>query len=201
MTCIVGYLEESVCEGKTSISVWMGADSAGVGGWDHVSRKDKKVFFNGEFLIGFTTSFRMGQLLQYKFIPPEIPEGMDLFEYMVSLFVEEWRVVSRNAGFTERVNEKESSGQFLVAARGRLFCIYSDFQVEESNANHNTAGCGYAYAAGAIEAFNETGKIMDGEEVVLKALEIAERCSAGVRGPFNVERLDYEPEENSCESA
>ena len=32
----------------------------------------KKVFHNGEFIMGFTDSFRMGQLLQYKLqIPPQ----------------------------------------------------------------------------------------------------------------------------------
>ena len=33
--------------------------------------KDEKVFQNGDFLISFTSSFRMGQLLRYAFEPPE----------------------------------------------------------------------------------------------------------------------------------
>lgn len=51
MTCIVG-LEHN---GR----VYIGADSAGVSGWDLTVRADKKVFRNGSFLFGFTDSFRM----------------------------------------------------------------------------------------------------------------------------------------------
>ena len=57
MTCIVGLVHEGV--------VYIGGDSAGVGGMSLTVRADEKVFQNGEFLMGFTTSFRMGQLLRY----------------------------------------------------------------------------------------------------------------------------------------
>ena len=52
MTCIVGLID-----GRR---VWMGGDSAGVSGLDITVRADAKVFRNGDFLIGFTSSFRMG---------------------------------------------------------------------------------------------------------------------------------------------
>ena len=57
MTCIVGLID-----GRR---VWMGGDSAGVSGLDITVRADAKVFRNGDFLIGFTSSFRMGQLLAF----------------------------------------------------------------------------------------------------------------------------------------
>ena len=57
MTCIVG-LEH---DGK----VYMGGDSAAVGGMDVYPSRIPKVFQAGRYLIGYTTSFRMGQLLQY----------------------------------------------------------------------------------------------------------------------------------------
>lgn len=74
MTCIVGLVH-----GDT---VYMGADSAGVSGLDLRLRKDSKVFLRGEFVMGFTTSFRMGQLLQHKFVPPQILDGVDPYDYM-----------------------------------------------------------------------------------------------------------------------
>lgn len=43
----------------------MGCDSAGVGGWHLQLRADPKVFHVGHFLIGYTDSFRMGQLLRF----------------------------------------------------------------------------------------------------------------------------------------
>lgn len=78
MTCIVGVTHKG--------RVYMGGDSAGVSGLDLTVRKDQKVFRNGEFAIGFTSSFRMGQILQYVFFPPEIVAGESLSAFMVSRF-------------------------------------------------------------------------------------------------------------------
>ena len=56
MTCIVGYLDKE--------TVYLGGDSAGTdGNYSQHIRKDKKVFQNGPFIFGFTSSFRMGQIL------------------------------------------------------------------------------------------------------------------------------------------
>ena len=63
MTCIVGLVHAD--------GVTIGADSAGCdGAWGIVTRADTKLFHNGPFLFGFTSSFRMGQLLRYAFKPP-----------------------------------------------------------------------------------------------------------------------------------
>ena len=51
MTCIVGLVENGV--------VYIGGDSSGVGGWNLMLRKDRKVFRVGEALLGFTSSFRL----------------------------------------------------------------------------------------------------------------------------------------------
>lgn len=63
MTCIVGLVDKG--------SIYMGGDSAGVAGLSVTTRADEKVFLNGPFIMGFTTSFRMGQILRYKFVPPD----------------------------------------------------------------------------------------------------------------------------------
>ena len=70
MTAIVAIRQDN--------TVYMGGDSAGVAGLKITIRKDPKVFINGNFLMGFTTSFRMGQLLQYSFKPPEHPKNMTI---------------------------------------------------------------------------------------------------------------------------
>lgn len=57
MTCIVG-----ITDGRT---VTVGGDSAGSDGWHVAVLSDSKVFQVGPYLMGFTTSYRMGQLLRY----------------------------------------------------------------------------------------------------------------------------------------
>ena len=141
MTCIVGLAHE----GKVTI----GADSAGVGGLDIANRKDVKVFTNGDFVIGCTTSFRMIQLLQYKLTAPKRHPGTDVMRFMVTDFVEEVRKLFRDGGFTTKEKEAESGGHFLVGHAGRLFCVQSDFQVAERADGFDACGCGESYAMGA----------------------------------------------------
>jgi len=57
MTCIVGLID------KESKKIYMGGDSAGVANYSLSVRKDPKVFKRYGFIFGFTSSFRMGQLL------------------------------------------------------------------------------------------------------------------------------------------
>src|SRR4051812_3616610 len=121
MTCIVGL----VASGKVHI----GADSAGVSGWSLSIRRDRKVFKNGPFLIGFTTSFRMGQLLQYSFQPPVRHPDREVMKFMAVDFVDAVRICLKNGGFAIRENEAEKAGQFLVGYEGRLFSIQYDYQV------------------------------------------------------------------------
>jgi hypothetical protein len=175
MTCIVGVCHEG--------RVLIGADSAGIAGYDRTIRADRKVFKNGEFVMGFTSSFRMGQLLAVKLAPPHYHPDVDVWRYMVGDFVEAARACLRTGGFSEINNAVERGGIFLCGFRGRLFKIESDFQVGESVDGFDAAGCGESYALGSLA---ET----DGwalHDRVLHALSAAERFSAGVKGPFHIE--------------
>jgi len=173
MTCIVGVTHKG--------RVYMGGDSAGVSGLDLTVRKDQKVFPNGEFAIGFTSSFRMGQILQYVFIPPEIVAGESLSAFIVSRFIPAVRDTFKREGFTYVESSREHGGCFLVGVRGRLFQIDSDFQVGESIDAFAAIGCGPAYAYGSLHS--TTGA--PGKRI-MSALEAAAHFSAGVVGPFNM---------------
>ena len=160
----------------------MGGDSAGVAGLDVTIRRDPKVFLNGKFLIGYTSSFRMGQILRFKFEPPPIPRKQDLlFQYMCTTFVDRARKALKKGGFSEVSSNVESGGTFLVGIQGHLFSVQSDFQVEESAEDFNSVGCGDSYALGAL-AVQPPGH--DPEKRVRQALQVAEKFSGGVRGPF-----------------
>lgn len=173
MTCIVGLVEG----GK----VYMGGDSSGVSSWTLTIRADEKVFCNGEFLIGFTTSFRMGQLLRYAFTPPPI-EG-DLFAYMVTQFVTAVRACLKEGGYAKKENEQEEGGTFLVGVRGRLFAVCGDYQVVASADNYAAIGSGEDIALGALCA---TYGDLPPRLCIERALSAAERHNIGVRGPFTV---------------
>ena len=177
MTCIVGLVDGT--------DVWMGGDSAGVAGLDISLRADPKVFRNGDLLIGFTSSFRMGQLLRFRLVPPPRRAGQDLFHYMVCDFVEAVRICLRDGGFAHRSNDVETGGFFLVAGEGRLFSVQDDYQVSEFNRGYHAIGCGASYALGSLFGSRD----MPAEHRIRRALETAEHFSGGVRAPFLIRRI------------
>jgi len=174
MTCIVGVIHNR--------RVYMGGDSAGVSGYSVTSRKDPKVFRRGELVIGYTSSFRMGQVLRFSPSVPDKPEGADLYEWLCTKFVDGCRKAMKEAGYTETENGRESGGTFLVGVRGRLFTVQSDFQVGETRDGFSACGCGTDLALGAMAVTR--GK--KPEDRIRAALAVAERFSAGVRSPFLV---------------
>lgn len=188
MTCIVGTVDDDG-------TVWMGGDSAGVAGLSLTVRKDPKVFRAGPFLVGFTSSFRMGQLLQFGLPIERWSEDRakcEPYEFMVTGFIPVVRRILGDGGFRKKSNDAEEGGTFLVGYRGRLFRIDSDFQVGESAENYDACGCGEDVARGAIAATLLTQSDFPHGDAVRNALMISEQHSAGVRGPFTI--LSLPPE-------
>lgn len=173
MTCIAGVSHD----GK----VWIGADSAGVSGWSLRVRADEKVFRNGPFIMGFTTSFRMGQLLRYSLNPPEQTEKDD-HAYLCTAFVDAVRECLKSGGVATREKEAEAGGDFLLGYRGSLYHVAEDYQVARAAGGIDAVGCGRDVAIGALAA---TPKATPRKRV-LGALRAAEEFNAGVRGPFKV---------------
>lgn len=177
MTCIVGLVHD----GK----VYLGGDSLGcdLSTYSGVIRTDKKVFRHGKFLMGFTSSYRMGQLLQYKFASSrDIEHTEDVMSYMVNVFVEDVRTCLKDGGYAQSRENQESAGTFLVGFEGRLFKVDSDYQVGESLDRYDACGCGFGYAVGNM--FSSLH--LPPEARILQALAAAEHCSVGVKGPFTI---------------
>lgn len=172
MTAIAGLVHDG--------TVHIGGDSAGVGGWRMTVRADTKVFRNGPYVFGFTSSFRMGQLIRWSLLAPA-PDG-DLDRFMCTTFIDSVRACLKEGGFAKKNSEQEEGGTFLVGVAGRLFTVHSDYQVGEAVDGYAAVGCGEEPALGALFATANMGLAAD--ERLELALEAAERFSAGVRAPF-----------------
>ncbi len=164
--------------------VLVGADSAAISDWDHIARRDTKLFRVGPFVIGYTTSYRMGQLLQYGTegckLDALVPTG-DGHRFMVTEFVPAVRKILKDAGYATVKDNVESGGHFIVAYGRELFVVHSDFQVIEPFDNVTAIGCGECYALGAAWATAGVSPC----EIVKTALEAADKYSAGVVRPFH----------------
>lgn len=174
MTCVVGLVEGD--------KVYLGADSAGVSGWDLTIRADPKVFRNGNMAMGFTTSYRMGQLLRYALKVPLHDPELDVMAYLTTAFVNGVRDCLKAGGYAIKEKEQESAGSFLLGYRGGLYVVDSDYQVGQPVDPYAAVGCGASIALGALYA--TAGQEPDAR--IRVALAAAEQHSAGVRGPFVV---------------
>ncbi len=179
MTCIVGIAEDG--------QVIIGGDSAGVGGYDLQIRADGKVFRTRNYVMGFTSSFRMGQLLRYGDLPeaPSTAENWDLDRFMSTTFIDAVRKVLAAGGWLRTENGVERGGTFLVGVRGALYNVEGDFQVGRTMNGYGAVGCGQDLALGSLHT-TAAGNLSPHQRVEL-ALLAAEHHSAGVCGPFAYE--------------
>lgn len=162
--------------------VYMAGDSAGVSGFTLRQRGDAKVFVNGAMVMGFTTSFRMGQLLRWRFVAPHHPDGVDPERYMSTDFVDAVRGCLKSGGFAKRENEVEQGGNFLVGYRGQIWSVDSDYQVGTSRFPFDAVGCGDDLCMGSLYSTAEFE--LDPVVRLGMSLDAAEAFSSGVRSPF-----------------
>lgn len=128
--------------------------------------------------MGFTSSFRMGQLLRYKFVPPEHPVGMDDFEYLVTNFIDSIRKAFFDNGFGKKDNNE--GGTFLIGYNGKIYNIGSDFQVGIPVNDYDAVGSGRDLALGALHATKTVKPV----KRLTMALEAASAYNAGVAPPY-----------------
>lgn len=180
MTCILGYADEK--------NMYIAGDACGSNGQYYSKRKDDKVFKKGEMLFGYTTSFRMGHLLQWKFVIPKHRKDISTMEYMNTLFIDEViKCFSENA-YVKVDKEVKAGGHFIVCYDGIVFSIDSDFQVGINEGNLDGCGCG-AIAALAAFKMGMLSKRWGIEYNLKKALLISSQMIPGVCEPFTVLRM------------
>jgi hypothetical protein len=176
VTCIVGV--------QTPDGVLIGGDSAGLSGWVRTHRADPKVFEHDDgYVIGFTTSYRMGQLIRYADLPKPLDrEGDDLDRFMATDFVNAVRQALKDGGWAEKDKDREDGGTFLAAVNGLLYKIADDYQVGRSLDGYDAAGSGWELALGALHATAGMKPITR----VNRALAAAAHHSGSVHPPFMV---------------
>jgi ATP-dependent protease HslVU (ClpYQ) peptidase subunit len=141
MTCIAGLVQSG--------HVYLASDSLGTDAvFSAFHSRQSKLFRAGEFVMGFSGSFRAGQLIQYKFKPPQVPEHDDIHGYLCTDFVDEMKRCLDGIALDAEETE------FLVGGFGRLFKIGADFSVSETHCGYAACGSGEDLALGALYVLN-----------------------------------------------
>jgi len=182
VTCVVAIVDND--------GVFMASDSNAVVGNTVFPRADKKMFtirsrYGTPMLLGFTSSYRMGQLLRW-WTPPD-RGTMDVEQYIHTKFIEGVRNQLKTGGYTRVSDNREEGGTFLVAYHDRLFEVHNDFQIAMPGIPYSSIGSGREFALGSL--YTTQGGILSTEARAVVAVESAAQFSASVGGDIDTMRL------------
>lgn len=180
MTCIVGLVHKGV--------TYIGADSLGSNGYSKTVRKDRKVFKlkdTSDVILGYTSSFRMGQILMYASGLIDVKDKLNInHEYLVTKFIPNVINLFEKNGYGRNNSGEKSGGTFLMGYNDKLYKIESDYQVGEPSLQYDACGSGEDFALGSLHSTE--GSNLLPEERVLFALRASSEFSIGVQAPFYI---------------
>lgn len=175
MTCIVAMVDP---DGGGHIA----CDSLGSNGFTGSEYLNQKIFRKGEMLIGYTGSYRTGQLLEHQLVLPPRKVGQTTDNYIYVDFVNAVRQLLKDSGRIEiDRNVEESPGTFLAVYDGRIFKVQCDLAVLESSDPFDACGSGGYHAKGALYVMNKVGGFTP-KQMVTGAVEAAARFVVSVGG-------------------
>jgi len=180
MTCVVGLVENGVG--------YIGVDSLGSNNFTKTIREDSKVFKmkdTDKGIIGYTSSFRMGQLLQYAGgLVDKRDEPNINHEYLVTKFIPNIRNLFSSQGYERNNSGEAQGGSFLLVYDDKLYHIQSDYQVGIPVDGYDACGSGEYHANAAL--FATEGLDMKPEERIVLALRAAQKFVTSVEAPFHI---------------
>lgn len=195
MTCIVGI--------KTKENVFLASDGlSGSSSFKNISNNPKllklsvksRAIEDKPLILGFTTSWRMGNLLRYM-DNLEYIKNMPAEEWMVTKFVPVIKTLFKDGGFLakEKDTSRDEGGTFLVGFLGKLFSVQDDFAVLSNTENYDACGAGAYYAFGSLHSTEQLVEILS-EKRLTMALEAASHHNPFVSGPFHYMSLNNSEE-------
>lgn len=178
MTCIA-----AIGDGE---KVWLGGDAAAVSGYSVHTRAEPKVFIKNKVVFGFTSSFRMGQLLQYRLEVPIHTNTQSVEDYLHIYLLDEIRKTLKDGGYASVSNNREEIGTFIIGYLGHIYHVDSDFQIGRPDKNYHAVGAGLDLALGSLYTTDILHSKLTPEQRINIALSAAAEFSSVVRPPFTV---------------
>lgn len=160
----------------------MGGDSAAVEVESNLvsSRVEPKVFIHGDYIIGYSGSFRFGKVVEYSCELPK-PDYKDIHKFMNTHFVNAIRDAVEDNKLDN--SEEKDSAELLIGLHGHIFELNSDWHVGEDSNSFNSIGSGSSFALGSLFS---TKRLKDCRSRVKMALEASEAFSPYVKKPFTI---------------
>ncbi|MCP4990853.1 MAG: hypothetical protein GY928_33870 [Colwellia sp.] len=174
MTCIVG-LEHN---GKVTI----GGDSASSISSELFTdtTRVEKVFKRDEFLFGCAGSVVINQTIRYRLVVKKQGKKQSDMEYMCVTFVDSLRELLKSLNINQ--GGVTEGFEALVGYKGKLYCIYHDFQINSTIRGFDSVGNGNKVAIGSMQ----TSKGRPPKKRIKKALKVAANYCMGVSKPYKI---------------
>lgn len=198
MTCIVGIEAQEL--GNPCIV--MGADRICYGWEESYDSTESKIvnFVLGQtnIFVGYTSSFRFGQIIKYHFIPPrpkeELRREMELLRYLHKDFVPALRRTLEQQNFSEiKDNVSDSDSTALIGIAGRIFCLQHDYSILRSTRGYYSIGSGAPYANAICEykigSGNEKPTLGQAKITAKDAIKIASKITHKVSSNIDVHAI------------
>ena len=135
--------------------------------------------------MGFSGSYRVGQVLRHVWVPKIQPPGTDDETFLVRDVIDQLRVLFLNHGIRSTTGGTDSmDGPFLLGYHGRLYKIDTDFQVGWNRDGFNACGSGARPALGALHVLCKLPGTVEPKQMIRMALDAAEHLDTAVRGPM-----------------
>lgn len=188
MTCIVG-----IRQGKT---VWLGSDSMGSTGRTGVPYSHPKVFHSQDskdIVIGYTSSFRMGQLLMYAtnlFDELSLSKSGIDHRYLVTKFIPNLQNLFSAGGYEEVKNGVKDGGFFLLGCKDSLYKVQGDYSIVESIYDYDATGSGEFFALGSLASTEKLD--LSPVERIHMALQAASKFEIHVGPPYYIVNTENE---------
>lgn len=174
-TCIVGIAHKG--------AVFMGCDSMASTDYHKARMLAPKIFRVGDMLIGVCGSLRVRDVVETVTLPPRAESDTNDRDYLVRYYVSALRAAMKDAGVLATEDGVDDfNGSMLIAYRGKLYHLHSDFALLEHN--EWATGSGGEYALGSL--FSTSG---EPQKRIKTALQAACEFSPSCGPPFVIEKL------------
>ncbi len=148
MTLIVGIDLE--IEGKKI--TYLAGDRCGSDGFSKSNYTKSKVFKRGEYAFGYTSSFRMGQILEYATISKDLPSWKEESNLYVS-FINWLRSAMKDGGFLQEKSGVVSAGNFIFYNGNILSEVQDGFSILIPSDGLLAVGSGEYHAKAIMKSY------------------------------------------------
>jgi ATP-dependent protease HslVU (ClpYQ) peptidase subunit len=175
MTCIIAYKNKKG-------NVVLAGDKMGSNGYTHSTVKEPKVFKkgnSGEFMFGWSGSFRMAQILNHLWVAPKRKVDQGHTDYIYSDVIPSFiKTFDDN-----RFGKDNVYGFFIMVFEGHIYEVQENMSILERERNTVSVGSGQDYAVAAVDVLLNYEEV--DKTILKKAYEVVNGNVDGVTKEFD----------------